>query len=189
VGEYVAPAGSRWVERFEGLYRSRRERERDVAATDVDYETIVNVMADSIEMPRWLQSKSRYTVGKRNAFWMLQHALVQRHLHSEEGASVTLIALWDRRELDKSAGIAGLVASAEKSGIKVVHVDCSEWRADDQVDLDVATAHLARPHVHTARPDAHEGGDSFTPAALHAVTPTVRGSGRSNGKARATAGR
>ncbi len=189
VGEYVAPAGARWVERFEGLYRSRRERERDVAATDVDYETIVNVMADSIEMPRWLQSKSRYTVGKRNAFWMLQHALVQRHLHSDEGASVTLIALWDRRELGKGAGIAGLVASAEKSGIKVVHVDCSQWRADDQVGLDVPTAHTVRPPSRMARPHAHEGGDSFQPAALHAVAPTVRGSGRGNGKARATAGR
>jgi hypothetical protein len=88
---------------------------------------MVNVILDSIEMPRWLQNELSYTVGKRNAVWMLQHAMVQRHIHDADGTNVTLIVLWDRHEVDAKGSMAELVDLAQKNGIKVVHIDCSEW--------------------------------------------------------------
>ncbi len=126
-GEYVASAGAGWVERLNMIYRSRRLESRKVGKVEADSEMIVNVLSDSMEMPRWLQSKSSYTVGKRNAVWMLQHALVQRYVNDAEGTNVTLMVLWDRRKVESSGSIANLVELAQKHGIKVVHIDCSEW--------------------------------------------------------------
>ena len=127
IGQYVASAGASWVERFNAIYRSRKLESRKVGAVEADSELIVNVLSDSMEMPRWLQSKASYTVGKRNAVWMLQHAMVQRYVHDAEGTNVTLMVLWDRREVEASGSIANLVDLAQKHGIKVVHIDCSEW--------------------------------------------------------------
>lgn len=127
LGEYVAPAGVDWVERFNKIYRSRKMESRKVTMTEADSEMIVNVLADSMEMPRWLQGKASYTVGKRNAVWMLQHAMVQRYIHDAEGTNVTLMVLWDRREVEASGSMANLVELAQRHGIKVVHIDCSGW--------------------------------------------------------------
>lgn len=127
IGEYVAPAGADWVEKFHKIYRPRKAECRLVSAADSDSELIVSVLSDSMELPRWLQSKSSYTVGKRNAVWMLQHAMVQRHIHDAEGTNVTLMVLWDRHEVDAKGSMADLVELAQKNGIKVVHIDCSEW--------------------------------------------------------------
>ena len=127
IGEYVAPAGTDWVEKFNTIYRIRKAECRMVNAVDSDSELIVSVLSDSMELPRWLQSKPSYTVGKRNAVWMLQHAMVQRHIHDAEGTNVTLMVLWDRREIDAKGSMADLVELAQKNGIKVVHIDCSEW--------------------------------------------------------------
>lgn len=127
IGEYVAPAGVEWVEKFHAIYRSRKAECRLVSAADSDSELIVSVLSDSMELPRWLQSKSSYTVGKRNAVWMLQHAMVQRYIHDAEGTNLTLMVLWDRQEIDASGSMADLVELAQKNGIKVVHIDCSDW--------------------------------------------------------------
>jgi hypothetical protein len=35
--------------------------------------------------------------------------------------------LWDRHEVDAKGSMADLVDLAQKNGIKVVHIDCSEW--------------------------------------------------------------
>ncbi|MFO0701672.1 MAG: tetratricopeptide repeat-containing protein [Nitrospira sp.] len=127
IGEYVAPAGAEWVEKFNGIYRNRKDECRKVSAVDSDSELIVSVLSDSMEMPRWLQGKSSYTIGKRNAVWMLQHAMVQRHIHDAEGTNVTLMVLWDRQEVEGKGSMGDLVELAQKNGIKVVHIDCSEW--------------------------------------------------------------
>lgn len=34
---------------------------------------------------------------------------------------------WDRHEVDAKGSMADLVGLAQKNGIKVVHIDCSEW--------------------------------------------------------------
>jgi hypothetical protein len=123
----VAPAGVEWVEKFHAIYRSRKAECRLVSAADSDSELIVSVLSDSMELPRWLQSKSSYTVGKRNAIWMLQHAMVQRYIHDAEGTNLTLMVLWDRREVEAKGSMADLVDLAQNNGIKVVHIDYSEW--------------------------------------------------------------
>jgi hypothetical protein len=99
------------VEKFNRIYRNRKDECRKVSAVDSDSELIVSVLSDSMEMPRWLQGKSSYTIGKRSAVWMLQHAMV----------------LWDRHEVDAKGSMADLVELAQKNGIKVVHIDCSDW--------------------------------------------------------------
>ena len=127
IGEYVASAGVEWVEKFNRIYQTRMAEARQVDPTEAESELIVNVLSDSIEMPRWLQSKPAYTVGKRNAVWMLQHAMMQRYLHDAEGTNLTLMVLWDRHEVDAKGSMGDLVELAQKNGIKVVHIDCSEW--------------------------------------------------------------
>lgn len=127
IGEYVGPAGTDWVEKFNKIYRSRKAECRMVNSVDSDSELIVSILSDSMEMPRWLQGKPLYTIGKRNAVWMLQHAMVQRHIHDAEGTNVTLMVLWDRQEVEGKGSMGDLVDLAQKNGIKVVHIDCSEW--------------------------------------------------------------
>lgn len=136
-------------------------------------------MAETLELPRWLQAKTPYTVGQRSSLWSLQHALVQRYLQDAYGsasdtsstsanaetvrASVTLFALWDRREVDTTGGIGNLVSMAERAGVKVVHIDCSKWAQEEQ-----------RPEVRaTTVPASATPVTSPTPAP-RAQRPTAR---------------
>jgi len=112
----VASAGVEWVERFNKIYRARRVEARKVGLVEADSEMIVNVLSNTMEMPRWLHGISSYTVGKRNAVWMLQHAMVQRYLHDAEGTNVTLMVLWDHREVAASGSMANVVDLAQKTG-------------------------------------------------------------------------
>jgi hypothetical protein len=127
IGEYVASAGADWVEMFNDIYRTRKAVSNPVEAVEAETELTVSVLSDSMELPRWLQSKPSYTVGKRNAIWMLQHAMVQRHILNADGTNLTLMVLWDRNEVDAKGSMADLVNLAQKNGIKVVHIDCSDW--------------------------------------------------------------
>ena len=127
IGEYVAPAGTDWVEMFNEIYRTRKAVSNSVEALEAETELTVSVLSDSMELPRWLQSKPSYTVGKRNAIWMLQHAMVQRHILNADGTNLTLMVLWDGNEVDAKGSMADLVNLAQKNGIKVVHIDCSDW--------------------------------------------------------------
>lgn len=133
IGEYVAPAGADWVEKFNAIYRTRKAECQMVNAADSDSELVVSVLSDSMEMPRWLQGKPSYTIGKRNAVRMLQHAMVQRHIHDGEGTNVTLMVLWDRHEIDAKGSMGDLVDLAQTNGIKVVHLDCSDWGKSNAV--------------------------------------------------------
>lgn len=149
VGEYVSPGGATAVEEFERLFRKRRkvQHERNKVDTFSDADNVINVMAETLELPRWLQAKTPYTVGQRSSLWMLQHALVQRYLQDAHAsanedtisASVTLFALWDRRHVDTTGGIGNLVGMAERAGIKVVHIDCSTWTQAEQQPVLQAT--------------------------------------------------
>ena len=130
VGEYVAPAGADWVDRFNNIYKEHRATEsaNRMEGPAADPDRIINVMTDSMEMPRWLQSKTAYTVGRRNAIWMLQHALVQRYLQNEEETDLTLVVLWDGHgDAESNGGIQRLVVMAERNGIKVIQINCKDW--------------------------------------------------------------
>lgn len=120
IGEYVAPAGREWVEDFIELYRSKLEAETGDAA-DAYRSARVNVLAESKELPRWLQSKPYYNVSRRNTLWMLQHALVQSVLHDD--AEVTLIVLWDGSTRGGTGGFRHTIGLADRSGIKVHRID------------------------------------------------------------------
>ncbi len=37
------------------------------------------------------------------------------------------MVLWDHHEVDASGSMADLVNLAQKNGIKVVHINCSDW--------------------------------------------------------------
>lgn len=130
IGEYVAPAGEKWIQRFSRILRALQGSSSNAAPAQLDSEQVINVLADSTELPRWLQSKAGYTIGKRNQIWMLQHALVQRYLHDRHSTDVTLIALWDGKPVE--GGIGDVVAMAEKNGLRVLHIDCSEWAQEAQ---------------------------------------------------------
>lgn len=127
IGQYVAAAGAGWVQRFNRIHRGHQHSTAHSAPPQMDSEQVMNVLAESVELPRWLQGKAGYTIGKRNHVWMLQHAMMQRHLHDSYGTEVTLVALWDRKPVESNGGIGDVVAMAERNGIRVVDIDCSEW--------------------------------------------------------------
>jgi hypothetical protein len=130
VGEYVAPAGPAWVDQFNRLYSARINREATDAeiCPDPELNHSINVLGESADLPRWLQGKDGYSIGRRATTWMLHHALVQRYVRNCE---VTLIALWDKRRADvdkaEADGIERLIKAAEREGVKVVHIDCGAW--------------------------------------------------------------
>jgi Tetratricopeptide Repeats-Sensor len=97
----VAPAGPRWIERFDRIYDKPNRRE----------------LSDSAELPRWLRGKPDYGVWQRNNLWMLHNALARGPRRT------TLIALWDGGKGDGPGGTEDMVAKAELRGAKKVHLD------------------------------------------------------------------
>ncbi len=124
VGQYVAPAGGAWIDDFAELYRRRRGDVLD--GPDPGGRAKIKVLADSKELPRWLQGKPFYNIGRRTNIWMLQHALVQGVLHSD--AAITLIVLWDGETRGGSGGFGHLMRLAEQHGIKVRRIDRDQWQ-------------------------------------------------------------
>lgn len=145
IGEYVAPVGADWVERFNTIYRIRESAEKtarrnrpapseaDAAAepgeAESDVEKAINFLASTKEMPRWLQGKAEYNIERRCHVWMLQHALMQRHVYGRAGldVEVTLIVLWDGGVKEGVGHLGHLIELAERHGIKVVKINCHEW--------------------------------------------------------------
>lgn len=128
VGQYVAPAGGSWVERFSAVYRrvgEQRGKEEDKAAHPV---RPVEVFADSADLPRWLHTKRHYNVGRRNNLWMLQHALTQAYELGED-SEITLLALIPATPAGALAGtepamggVQDVMRRAAVQGIKVVPI-------------------------------------------------------------------
>jgi hypothetical protein len=94
----VRSAGPQWIERFWRLRERLPER----------------VLAESEELPRWLQEKPNYSIWQRDNLWMLYNALAA-------GAdNVTLIALWNGEAGDGPGGTADLVEKAGERGAKPI---------------------------------------------------------------------
>lgn len=92
VGQYVAPAGGGWVERFSAVYRHVMSQQTKGGDHALHLVRPIQVFADSTDMPRWLHTKRHYNVGRRNNLWMLQHALTEAYALGEN-TEVTLLAL------------------------------------------------------------------------------------------------
>jgi hypothetical protein len=75
------------------------------------------VLAESPELPKWLQFKKNYDIWQRNNLWLLSAALshVPNHL--------TLIALWDGEPGDGPGGTEHMVNLAKERGAKTCILD------------------------------------------------------------------
>jgi hypothetical protein len=127
VGQYVAPAGGGWVERFSSVYRCVMSQKHKGDEQALQLVRPVHVFADSTDMPRWLHAKRHYNVGRRNNLWMLQHALTEAYALGEN-TEVTLIALVPSRPGDlcdgepAMGGVHDTMRRAAVHGIKVVPI-------------------------------------------------------------------
>ena len=74
-------------------------------------------LADSKELPGWLQGKANYDIWQRNNLWMLHNALALGR------DRVTLIALWDGKTGDGPGGTEHMVDKARARGAKIVILD------------------------------------------------------------------
>jgi hypothetical protein len=117
VGQYVAPAGPEWVERFLSVYRTVRQQAQrpDVPGDPVP----ISTFTDTNEMPRWLNGRPYYNVGRRNSLWMLQHALTAAYELGDD-TEITLLALWNKEASEGGiGGIQHVIRAAQLQGVKV----------------------------------------------------------------------
>ena len=127
VGQYVAPAGPAWMQRFSATYRALATPAEGAAHEPAN--TLhspagapLQVFTDSFEMPRWLQGKPFYNVGRRNNLWMLQHALTAAY-EAGDNVEITLLALWNPGIGELGiGGIGHVIQYASAQGIKVVTI-------------------------------------------------------------------
>jgi hypothetical protein len=105
VNASVASDDLSWEERFNALLRKHPNPP---------------VLAESSELPKWLQFKRGYDIWQRNNLWLLSQALskVARHL--------TLIALWDGETGDGPGGTEHMVSLAKQRDARVVHLNTKE---------------------------------------------------------------
>src|SRR6185312_15739458 len=92
--ESVEFAGPQWVDRFNSLY-SKLPRQ---------------TLAQTKELPKWLQQKKNYSIWERNNLWELTSALTNGGMH------LTLIALWDGKGGDGPGGTEHMVKEAKARG-------------------------------------------------------------------------
>lgn len=83
----------------------------------------IHIFTEFSELPRWLQGKPLYNVGRRNNQWMLQHAIATANELGPD-TDITLLALWDEHPSQEfgDGGISDLTRKAAMQGIKVVSV-------------------------------------------------------------------
>jgi hypothetical protein len=104
IRESVQFAGPQWVKRFNHLLEKLPEQ----------------ILADTADLPKWLQKKPGYSIWVRNNLWMLESALVNG------GAYMTLIALWDGKGGDGAVGTEHMVQEAEQKGATIMRIDTKE---------------------------------------------------------------
>ncbi len=99
--ESVAFADSDWIERFDKLF------------TQIPHP----VLADDIELPKWLSKKENYNIWVRNNLWLLYSAMVNG------GMNMSLIALWDGKGGDGAGGTEDMVKVAKANAAKTYVID------------------------------------------------------------------
>ncbi len=128
IGRYVTDAGSDWVDRFYKIYRDvdemRRQSEEKNENTFQPW--AIKCFTDSSELPRWLQGRPDYDVGRRNRLWMLQHAIVLAN-QLGESTEVTLITLFDGKSASGIGSIGHMIERAGMAGIKVKTIELDDW--------------------------------------------------------------
>jgi hypothetical protein len=97
----VQRGGMHWVDRFNQLTQRLETR----------------VLANSKELPKWLNEKSDYTIWQRNNLWTFFTAL------ASGGSNMTLIALWNGRGGDGPGGTEDMVEHAKAHGAKTLIID------------------------------------------------------------------
>lgn len=97
----VADGGPNWVERFKRLIDLNQPE----------------ILSDSGELPRWLRSKSDYSIWQRSNLWMLHNAL---YISND---NLTLIALWNGEVGDGPGGTEDMVRRAKDRGATFIHID------------------------------------------------------------------
>ncbi|HEX4750817.1 MAG TPA: tetratricopeptide repeat-containing protein [Bryobacteraceae bacterium] len=95
----------RWLRRF----HAQLEKHPDVP-----------VLAESPELPKWLQFKRGYDIWQRNNLWLLSEALCLAPRNS------TVIALWDGELGDGPGGTEHMVGLAKERGARVIHLDTNK---------------------------------------------------------------
>jgi len=162
VGQYVAPAGKEWIERFSTIYNHIADQQKKPCsgtaeacngAEDTGYG--IRVFSEFAELPRWLQSKPLYNVGRRNNQWMLQYAIASAQELGPD-SEITLLALCDEQS-HRALGVGGigdLVRKAAQLGIKVVHITVPDVKAGDVAPVSPTRAHAPSRLVETSEANA-----------------------------------
>ena len=96
----VADGGADWVERFNQLCAHKKTL----------------IFAESKALPKWLRTKTDYSIWQRSNLWMLYNALT---LSQED---VALIALWNGSIGDGPGGTDHMVAIAKSRGSRFIHL-------------------------------------------------------------------
>jgi len=99
--ESVSSAGSQWIARFYRLLEKKPQK----------------VLAEKLELPKWLAAKPGYSAWNRNNLWILFNAL------ATSPKRTTLLALWNGQEGDAAGGTKDLVHQVESRGQHWVHID------------------------------------------------------------------
>jgi tetratricopeptide repeat protein len=105
----VEHAGAEWVDSFHKLIESHP----------------VRVLAESKELPAWLQEKPDYDIWQRNNLWTLHNALARAG-----GENVTVIALWNGEPGDGPGGTGDMVRKARERGAKTIILDTKKVFGD-----------------------------------------------------------
>jgi hypothetical protein len=158
IGDYVAPAGSEWVSRFNDIYRALYGASNPLCG--------VKVLSDSPDLPRWLQDQDYYNVGRRSTLWMLQHALNLAR-PSDSDVEVTLIALKPRAS-DRPGAFGGI-----KHAIRLAQMHGAHVR---EIDLPGGAPRAGSAASDAAR-DAAGGGATRAAAEPSTRTLSPRGKG------------
>ena len=83
----------------------------------LDKHTNAPVLADSPELPKWLQAKRDYDIWQRNNLWLLSEALCLAP------KNLTVIGLWDGEAGDGPGGTEHMVNLARAHGARFIRLD------------------------------------------------------------------
>ena len=146
IGEYVAPAGGEWVTRFNDIHRALDASKSEDQNAAQPYQSGVRVFSDSLDLPRWLQDRDHYNIGRRGMLWMLQYA---HNLSRNLGANVetTLIALRAPHadHIGAFGGIRHAIRLAQMHGVNVRQIDIPRPGSADQGIGEVSKIASASP--------------------------------------------